>query len=49
MTADIGFVGVHHVGILCKDLDISLRFYCGVLGKDLFFFTEIWEAFFSFV
>eukprot|EP00250_Pteridium_aquilinum_P001273 c11483_g1_i2 orf=413-868(-) len=32
MERDIGFVGIHHVGILCKDLDKSLNFYCGVLG-----------------
>eukprot|EP00249_Psilotum_nudum_P005883 c19303_g1_i1 orf=275-745(-) len=43
---DIGFVGVHHVGFICKDLERSLAFYCDVLGlkvcnlrpdKSLFF------------
>ncbi|KAI5062366.1 hypothetical protein GOP47_0022905 [Adiantum capillus-veneris] len=35
LEKDIGFVGVHHVGILCKDLDKSLKFYCGVLGMKV--------------
>ncbi|MCO5586630.1 hypothetical protein L7F22_040571 [Adiantum nelumboides] len=35
LEQDIGFVGVHHVGILCKDLDKSLEFYCGVLGMKV--------------
>ena len=26
-------MGLHHVGILCEDLDKALGFYCGVLGK----------------
>ncbi|KAI5068089.1 hypothetical protein GOP47_0016434 [Adiantum capillus-veneris] len=35
LEKDIGFVGVHHVGILCKDLDKSLKFYSGVLGMKV--------------
>ncbi|KAH7427665.1 hypothetical protein KP509_10G054300 [Ceratopteris richardii] len=32
---DIGFVGIYHVGVLCKDLDKSLEFYCNVLGLKM--------------
>lgn len=28
----ISFFGVHHIGILCKDLQTSLDFYQGTLG-----------------
>ncbi|KAK9822141.1 hypothetical protein WJX74_010538 [Apatococcus lobatus] len=31
----IDFMGVHHIGILCKDLQTSLNFYQGTLGLDL--------------
>lgn len=29
------FNGVHHVALLCKDLEKSLDFYCGVLGLEI--------------
>ncbi|GJP32530.1 hypothetical protein CLOM_g17158 [Closterium sp. NIES-68] len=29
------FIGLHHVGILCEDLDKALDFYCGVLGLEV--------------
>lgn len=31
-AAGIGFVGIHHVGVLCENLERSLEFYCGILG-----------------
>eukprot|EP00249_Psilotum_nudum_P005886 c19303_g2_i1 orf=418-981(-) len=31
----IGFVGVHHVGFICENLERSLEFYCGVLGLEI--------------
>lgn len=31
-AAGIGFVGIHHVGVLCENLERSLEFYCGLLG-----------------
>eukprot|EP00250_Pteridium_aquilinum_P025166 c30256_g1_i1 orf=259-882(-) len=30
----IGFVGIHHVGVLCENLERSLEFYCGLLGLE---------------
>lgn len=30
----IGFVGIHHVGVLCQNLERSLEFYCGLLGLE---------------
>jgi hypothetical protein len=34
------FSGVHHVGVLCENLEQSMEFYCGLLGKSLRFFTS---------
>jgi len=31
----IEFTGVHHVGMLCEDLQRSLDFYCGLLGLEI--------------
>jgi glyoxylase I family protein len=31
----IEFMGVHHVGLLCENLDKSLEFYCGLLGLEI--------------
>ncbi|CAK9860306.1 unnamed protein product [Sphagnum jensenii] len=28
------FSGVHHVGVLCENLERSLEFYCGLLGLE---------------
>ncbi|CAN0839267.1 Glyoxylase I 4 [Linum grandiflorum] len=33
--ADYGVVGVHHVGILCENLEKSLEFYEGMLGLEI--------------
>ncbi|KAI5055111.1 hypothetical protein GOP47_0030256 [Adiantum capillus-veneris] len=30
----IGFIGIHHVGVLCENLERSLEFYCGLLGLE---------------
>ncbi|CAI0387750.1 unnamed protein product [Linum tenue] len=32
---DYGVVGVHHVGILCDNLETSLEFYQGMLGLEI--------------
>ncbi|CAN1185804.1 Glyoxylase I 4 [Linum perenne] len=32
---DYGIVGVHHVGILCENLEKSLEFYQGTLGLEI--------------
>lgn len=32
---DYGVVGVHHVGILCENLERSLHFYQNILGMFL--------------
>eukprot|EP00244_Chara_vulgaris_P013619 TRINITY_DN7896_c0_g1_i1.p1 TRINITY_DN7896_c0_g1~~TRINITY_DN7896_c0_g1_i1.p1 ORF type:complete len:302 (+),score=25.13 TRINITY_DN7896_c0_g1_i1:563-1468(+) len=32
---EIGFTGVHHVGVLCENLERSLDFYIGVLGLQV--------------
>ena len=29
----VKFQGVHHVGLLCEDLEASLKFYKGLLGE----------------
>lgn len=29
----LNFHGLHHVGLLCENLEISLKFYCGILGN----------------
>ncbi|KAL9224682.1 hypothetical protein vseg_000694 [Gypsophila vaccaria] len=34
-AADIGVVGIHHVGILCENLERSLEFYQTVLGLEI--------------
>eukprot|EP00245_Coleochaete_scutata_P001136 TRINITY_DN1137_c0_g1_i2.p1 TRINITY_DN1137_c0_g1~~TRINITY_DN1137_c0_g1_i2.p1 ORF type:complete len:149 (+),score=16.65 TRINITY_DN1137_c0_g1_i2:281-727(+) len=34
-AAEIGFTGVHHVGLLCENLERSLDFYCGLLGLEV--------------
>ncbi|KAK9715713.1 hypothetical protein RND81_06G184400 [Saponaria officinalis] len=34
-AADIGVVGMHHVGILCENLERSLEFYQTVLGLQI--------------
>ncbi|CAI5939679.1 unnamed protein product [Closterium sp. NIES-65] len=34
-TPASAFIGLHHVGILCADLDKALDFYCGVLGLEV--------------
>eukprot|EP00249_Psilotum_nudum_P016863 c26027_g1_i1 orf=1-489(-) len=31
---EIGFVGIHHVGLICQNLEQSLQFYCGLLGLE---------------
>lgn len=31
----IDFTGVHHVGMLCDNVEKSLKFYCGVLGLTI--------------
>lgn len=36
-----GVVGVHHVGILCENLERSLHFYQNILGKS-FFLLQGW-------
>lgn len=49
-TEDIGFVGIHHVGVICKNLERSLEFYCGLLGlktcdlrpDDTLYFRGAW-------
>jgi len=28
----VGFQGVHHVAVICANLEASLAFYCGTLG-----------------
>ncbi|KAH9622770.1 hypothetical protein KSS87_008355 [Heliosperma pusillum] len=33
--ADIGVVGMHHVGILCENLERSLEFYQNLLGLEI--------------
>lgn len=35
LVDDIGFQGVHHVGLLCKDLEASLQFYRDLLGLEI--------------
>lgn len=30
----IGFIGIHHVGIICENLERSLEFYCSLLGLE---------------
>ncbi|GMH33437.1 hypothetical protein BSKO_01271 [Bryopsis sp. KO-2023] len=32
---DIGFQGVHHVGLLCENLEASLEFYRDLLGLEI--------------
>ncbi|KAJ4875331.1 Lactoylglutathione lyase / glyoxalase I family protein [Raphanus sativus] len=32
---DYGVVGVHHVGVLCKNLERSLEFYQNILGLEI--------------
>lgn len=34
-TSDYGAVGVHHVGVLCENLERSLHFYLNILGKSI--------------
>lgn len=31
-SGGIKFTGIHHVAIICADLERSLEFYCGLLG-----------------
>merc|ERR1712078_37362 len=31
----VGFIGMHHVGLICKDLERSMAFYEGVLGLPI--------------
>lgn len=38
---DYGVVGVHHVGILCQNLERSLHFYQNILGNVGFPYTMI--------
>ena len=33
-TGGAGILGIHHTGLLCANLERSLEFYCGVLGKE---------------
>ena len=35
MYLDYGAVGVHHVGVLCENLERSLHFYLNILGKSI--------------
>lgn len=37
IDVDYGVVSVHHVGILCENLERSLEFYQNVLGMLLFY------------
>lgn len=35
MAVAAGFTGLHHVGLLCQDMQRSLDFYCGLLGMEV--------------
>ncbi|GAC1529367.1 MAG: hypothetical protein NVS2B16_36730 [Chloroflexota bacterium] len=32
---DLPFASIHHVNLLTRDLNATIRFYCGVLGMQL--------------
>ena len=41
LAEKIDFHGVHHVGILVKDLKKAKAFYCDALGKCTYFTTYV--------
>ncbi len=41
LAEKIEFHGVHHVGILVKDLKKAKAFYCDTLGKCTYFTTSV--------
>jgi len=41
LAEKIEFHGVHHVGILVKDLKKAKAFYCDALGKCTYFTTYV--------
>lgn len=40
LGADFGVVSMHHVGILCENLERSLDFYQNILGNHLYFVLD---------
>ena len=40
---DLNFHGVHHVGLLCANLETSLRFYQDIIGRDIIWYG-LWKC-----
>ena len=46
IDVDYGVIGVHHVGILCENLERSLEFYQNILGMlpfSILKYSFVWE------
>ena len=35
LASEVGFMGMHHVAIICKDLERSMHFYNTILGLEI--------------